>query len=335
MRRLWILMTLLLALPAMADALLVGNKSANTLWALDLDSGEKLAEFTTGTGPHEVSVSSDGKLAVVANYGAATPNNTLTVVDWLHKRVLRTIDLGENARPHGLRFLPDNHRVVVTTEDSERLLVVELNQGRVEREIAIGPGKGHMVALSPDTHRAYVAHIEGGKISVIDLADAKKTGEVATGEGAEGIAVTPDGREVWVGNRQDDTISVIDTATLKVTHTLASKAFPIRVAITPDGRHALVTNARSAELAVFDIAGKREVARVALAQPGAEYRDTLLGRAALPIGAAVRPDGSRVYVAISGADEIAVIDTATWKVIARWKTGREPDALAVIVDSDR
>lgn len=321
---------LAVALPAQADTLLVGNKSADTLWALDARSGEKLTEFATGAGPHEVAVAPDGKLAAVANYGARTPNNTLTVIGWPARRVLRTVDLGENRRPHGLRFLPDGRRVVVTTEDSERLLVVDVTKGRVEREIAVGPGLGHMVALSPDARRAYVAHIDGGRISVVDLAEGQKIGEVATGNGAEGVAVTPDGREIWVGNRADDTISVIDAASLKITHTLASKAFPIRVAITPDGHHALVTNARSAELAVFDVAGKREIARIPLAQPGTEYRDTLLGKAALPIGAVVHPDGSRAFVAISGGDEIAVIDTATWKIVARWKTGREPDALAVI-----
>lgn len=329
-----ILMTLLLvALSVEADTLLVGNKNANTLWALDTSNGRKLTEFTTGVGPHEVAVSRDGKLAVVANYGAQTPGNTLTLIDWPSRRVLRSIDLGEHRRPHGLRFLPDGRRVIVTSEGSERLVVVDVQQGRVEREIDIGPGQGHMVALSPDARRAYVTHIASGVLSVVDLGEGKKIGEIATGKGAEGVAATPNGREVWVGNRAQDTISVIDTATLKITHTLVSKAFPIRIAITPDGRHALVTNARSAELAVFDVANKREIARIALApRSGAEYRDTLLGRAALPIGAVVHPDGRRAYVAISGGDEIAVIDTATWKVIEYWKTGREPDALAIIPD---
>jgi len=110
-----------------------------------------------------------------------------------------------------------------------------------------------------------------------------------------------------------------------------SPGFPIRVAMSPDGRHALVSNARAATLSVFDVARRELVTTVALAQDGVEYKNTLLGRAALPIGVRVHPDGSRAYVAISGGDEIAVLDTADWRVIARWPTGREPDALGIIV----
>jgi len=40
-------------------------------------------------------------------------------------------------------------------------------------------------------------------------------------------------------------------------------------------------------------------------------------------------DGRRAYVAISGGDQVAVIDTASWTVLQRWKTGREPDAVAI------
>ena len=55
----------------------------------------------------------------------------------------------------------------------------------------------------------------------------------------------------------------------------------------------------------------------------------MLGRASLPIGVIADPKRPRVYVAISGGDEIAVIDTAKWQVTDQWKTGREPDALAI------
>ena len=52
-----------------------------------------------------------------------------------------------------------------------------------------------------------------------------------------------------------------------------------------------------AVIALFD-AG----ARVALADPGAEYRETLLGTAALPIGVLADPRRPRAYVAVSGGD---------------------------------
>jgi YVTN family beta-propeller protein len=113
--------------------------------------------------------------------------------------------------------------------------------------------------------------------------------------------------------------------------TLASPGFPIRVVFTPDGRHALVSNARAGTLAIFDAASGAAVATVDVTPEGVEIRDTMLGKAALPIGIAVHPDGRRAYVAVSGADRIAVIDTGTWAVVDHWTTGSEPDALGIVL----
>ncbi|WP_412460147.1 cytochrome D1 domain-containing protein [Pseudomonas sp. SC11] len=314
------------------DVLLVGNKADASVSALDTRTGEELVTLKVGTGPHEVVVSGNNLLAVAGNYGVqGTANNTLSVIDWPTRSVVRTIDLGQDSRPHGIRFLPDSQRVVVTTEDSDRLLVVDLVQGQVTDRIDIGGGKPHMVALAPGAERAYVTHVDGGQLSVVDLLHKKKLYDIPTGNGSEGVAVTPDGKQVWVSNRGGNEVVIVDPQRREVTDRIRTGLFPIRVAMTPDGKYALVTCAKSAELAVIDVAAKKEIKRIGLAREGAEYRRTLLGEEALPIGAVVSPDGKQVYVAISGGDEVAVIDTANWTEKARWKTRAEPDALAIVV----
>jgi DNA-binding beta-propeller fold protein YncE len=319
---------------AHGDVLLVGNKSGHTLWALDLASGEKRASFGTGTGPHEVEISPDGRFAVVSNYGDRDqPGNSLTVVDWPAGEVARVVDLGEDTRPHGMAFLPDG-RIVVTTEGSDRLLVVDVAQGKVLQRIEVGGGVAHMVAASPDGRIAWVTNISAGTLEKVDLEAGKVTGTIETGAGAEGVGVADGGREVWVTNRSDDTVSVVDADSLEIVATLDSVGFPIRVAMTPDGRHALVTNARAATLSVFDIRERTLVAAVQIADPSAEYQQTLLGDSALPIGIEVAPGGERVFVAVSGANEVAVIETGTWQVVDRWATGREPDALGAIATAN-
>jgi YVTN family beta-propeller protein len=313
--------------PVDAGELLVGNKSADTLWRLSLADGRKLGEAPTAPAPHEIAVSPDGALAVVSEYGRQAPGNTLGVYDTADGRLLRRIDLGTHTRPHGLRFAASGKQLLVTTEGSDALLVVDID-GKTERAIDLGPGKGHMVALSHDGKVAYVSKVGAGTVVRVDLADGG-TLEKPAGAGAEGIAVAADGR-VWVSNREEGSVTVHDPATLDVLDTLASDGFPIRIGFTPSGRHALVTNARAATLAVFDTVTRKPVALVELAQPGTEYRETLLGRAALPIGAIADPSGARVYVAISGGNEVAVVDTASWTVVERWPTGDEPDALGIV-----
>ena len=317
-------------LSAWPAELLVGNKAADTVWRLSLDDGRKLGEFATGRGPHEIAVSADGRTAVVTEYGAQQPGNTLRVVGPDADAPPRTIDLGRHGRPHGAQFLPGrSDRVVVTTEAAGSVLVVDVAKGAIERAIDIGDGVGHMVAIAADGRTAYVAKIAAGSVVKLDLADGRKLDEKPAGAGAEGIAVRPGDGEVWVTNREAGTVTVHDPATLAVRHTLASEGFPIRVAFTPDGAQALVTNAKAGTLSVFDAKSKTRIATVALADPDGEYRPTLLGQAALPIGVIVDPAKSRAYVAIAGGDEIAVVDRTTWTVVARWTTGREPDALGI------
>ena len=327
---LMLLPLLLAAGNSRADELLVGNKSGDSVWRLSPRDGHKTGEFRTGEGPHEIAVAANGRFALVSNYGRETSGNTLSVLDLVGGKPTRGIDLGEHGAPHGLRLLPGDQRALVTTEGSASLLVVDIASGRVERVIDVGGGTGHMLALSPDSKFAYVTKINAGSVSRIDLASGRKTHERAAGKGAEGVAVSPDGREVWVANREDGTLTVHDPDTLALRRRMSSKGFPIRVTFANDGRHALVVNARTASMAVFDTRTRLRIATVELAEAGMDYNQTMLGRAALPIGVMVDPVRPRAYVAISGGDRVAVIDTRTWKIAEHWPAGREPDSLGFV-----
>lgn len=325
-----LLVLLMAATRGHAQELLVANKAADSVWRLSLRDGRKVGEFRTGDAPHEIAVAGNGRIALVTNYGGEVSGNTLSVLDLVDGKPTRSIDLGEHGAPHGLRFLPGDRRALVTTEGSANLLVVDVEQGVVERVIPVGAGTGHMLALSPDARFAYVSKIAKGTLSRIDLASGLVTHERPAGKGAEGVEVRPDGAEVWVTNRAEGTITVHDPATLAVRRRMSSRGFPIRVVFSTDGRHALVTNAVAGNIAVFDTRTKLQVATLALADPAREYGQTVLGQGALPIGVVMDPQRPRAYAAISGDDRIAVIDTQGWKVIDYWRAGREPDALGII-----
>lgn len=318
---------------AQDGTLVVLNKSEATASLIDLVTGEVAATVPTGAGPHEAAVSPDGRLAVATNYGTGPePGSTLTVIDIPGARVVRTIDLGEYRRPHGIVFLADGRRLVVTAEGNQAVLTVDVTDGNVTGAVKTGQEVSHMVAVTPDGGRAFVANIGSGSISVVDLKKGELVRNIATGDGAEGIDITPDGRQVWVTNRSADTVTVIDASSLEVMGEMQSKTFPIRAKATPDGRHVLVSNARSGDLSVFNTSTRALSRRVPMALAAGETEGRLFGgnfgSSSVPIGILIPPDGRRAYVANANADVVSIVDLQTWETVGQLKPGREPDGMA-------
>ena len=81
-----LILAAVILLPGVAAAdsgtLIVLNKSDNNVSLINLATKKAVATIPTGVGPHEVAVSPNGKIAVVANYGTGqAPGSSLTVID--------------------------------------------------------------------------------------------------------------------------------------------------------------------------------------------------------------------------------------------------------------
>ena len=316
-----------------AETLVVLNKAEASASLIELAGGKVMATLPTGDGPHEAAVSPDGRIAVIGNYGTrGAVGSSLTVIDIPTAKVLKTIDLGEHRKPHGLLFLPDGRRALVTAEGTKALLVIDTDSGSVVSAIETDAEISHMVEVALDGKRAFVANIGSGSVSVIDLEKGELVRNLETGAGAEGITATVDGREIWVTNRSADTVSVIDAESLEILATIPCASFPIRAKATPDGKHVLVSCARTADIAVLDVAARKEVRRIPQDLRAADTEGRLFGdsfgESSVPIGIVIHPDGRTAWVAHTNADVVAEIDLGSWKIVRLLKAGREPDGMA-------
>jgi YVTN family beta-propeller protein len=314
--------------PVPTEMLLVVSKAENSTWVLDLPGGEKRGVLAAGVEPHEVAVHLSG-LAAVTNFGPReNPGFSITVLDPLRMRTVRTVGLGRFRRPHGIQFFRDSLRVAVTSEDAEVLLVVDLESGRVERAIPTLQRNSRLVVLSPDETRAYVSNSRSGTISVLDIDGSRLMTNLRVGRGAEGLDISPDGRELWVANRGENTVAIIDTESLEIVGRLDCGEQPIRVRFTPGGDRVLVSNARSGDLVVFSAAGRREIARVSMEVADAEREAGLnLELSPVPVGIAVDAEGSRAFVVTGNVAQVAVVDLERLEVVARLSTGPDPDGV--------
>jgi YVTN family beta-propeller protein len=299
----------------LAAELLVLNKRDATLVFVDPASGKVAATVPTGEGPHEVEVSSDGKLAFVSNYGAQTPGNSLTVVDIAGRKEVKRIDLDDMRRPHGLSF--SGGKLYFTAEDARKIGSVSPSALKVDWTFETAQDRTHMVLATREGAKLFTTNMGSNSVSVIELVpNGQPTQRLITvGAGPEGLDLSPDGRVLWTSHSRDGGISVIDTAAAKVIHTFDAKTKRSnRVKFSRDGRLVFVSDLSGGELVVFDAASRAERARLKL------------GRS--PTGILVPPAGDEIFVAVSADNQIAVVDQRALKVVRTISPGNDPDGMA-------
>ncbi len=316
---------------AQNGTLIVLNKSDDTADLIDLKSQKSLATLPTGSGPHEVAVSPDHKLAVVTNYGRGDswPGSSLTVIDVQQMKVINTIDL-EYKAPHGIEFISGKD-VLITCEASKKLVQLNIESGAIVKAIDTDQEVSHMVSYAPESEKAFVANIRSGSVSVIDMKGSKLERIIKTGNGAEGVALSADGKYVWVTNRADDTVTILDVTSLETVAEFKSEKFPIRIKTTSDGKYALISNAQSGDLKVFDTETKALVKTIKMDVTAKEKEQSRLFQnfddSPVPVGILIHPDNTHAFVANTNADLITIIDLKSLSITGRLTAGKEPDGL--------
>src|SRR5436190_2238381 len=76
------------------------------------------------------------------------PGNSITVIDIGKLSVIRTIELREDQRPHGMKFLPGDSLVAVTSETSKSVILVDVRSGALVKRLPTNGRATHMLALS-------------------------------------------------------------------------------------------------------------------------------------------------------------------------------------------
>ena len=319
MRKISVLLSLVIAAASVAaqtpsPALLVLNKSENTLSIVDPATRKTIATVPTGDGPHEVAT--DGKLAFVTNYSPRASGNTLSIIDIGAQKELRRFDLGALRGPHGIEF--KSGKVYFTAEGSKEIARYDPAANKIDWHFSTGQEGTHMLVLSRDGNKIFTANIGSDSVSAIERhpgSDQWKATVIRVGKGPEGIDISPDGKEVWTAHSRDGGISIIDAQTNQVVqtfdiHTKRSN----RVKFSPDGKLVLVSDLDAGELIILNARARKEVKRLKLG-PGTE-------------GILVPSDGARAYVAVAGENQVAMIDLKALDVVDRIKTGKGPDGMA-------
>jgi hypothetical protein len=319
---------------ARAGMLVVANQQGASATIVNAATLQTIATLPVGNGPHEAAVSPDGRWAVVTIYGdRAGPGNSLAVIDLAAPTpvVSRTIDLGQYTRPHGAAFVLGGSKLAVTSEATQRLVIVDFASGRVDTALATNARGSHMVAVRRDGRRAWTANIQDGNVTEFDLDLRSTVRSYPAAPMDEGIAVTPGGTQVWVGSNNQHTVTVLDAVKGTALDTLEGFGFPYRIGISRSGRVAVVNDPVNNRIWIYEVLTRRQLAEIDLSkvegirtpaggQPGQQ--------GAGPEGVTFDPISDFAYVTLHGTNQVVAVDLTQLKVTGFGPVGAGPDGIA-------
>jgi YVTN family beta-propeller protein len=291
------------------------NGAAGTLVA-DLDSGPP----PEGDAARDVAVSADGSIAVATNL----LSDSATVLDGASGAVLAIVPVGD--RPADVALTPDGALAVVANLDSTFASVIDLATFAVTN-VSIST-RGSEVEISPDGQYAYVAVVSGGDgVWRIDLNALAVAGpKLATGDmgstlylfnQTSGMTLSHDGATLAVCGSFSDTLTLIDTASWSVVANVPVGDFPTAVSFRHDDARLYVSNKNPGTLSVVSNAGAGS-AVLATVAVGAQ-----------PFESVAAPDGSALYVALTGTSALGRVNLGTNSLAGTLPLGDFPQGLAL------
>jgi len=271
-------------------------------------------------------ISPNGKYAYITDNGtlaieqAGEGGNTVSIVDLVGQRKLGAISLGKFRRPHGIALVPRAGQLAVTTENPDRLLILDPLRRRIARVYQTGGQASHMVSVDAKGEWAYVSNARSNTVAAIHL----RSGQIRlipTAARPEGSALSPDGRYLYVVNREAHRITVIDTTTKTVAGEIPTSRGPVRIAVTGDGRELVYAAMHDQKVEILDIETRKIRGSVALDGP--------------PVSLHLSPGDRYALTACQDLDTVYVISLKERKIVQKFQVPERaaPDPV-VWVDLD-
>ena len=309
------------------DRVYAGEQFSNTVSVTDPVDGKLLGVIRLGDPQpanftplykgqvlvHGLGFAPDGRTLAVVSIGS----NSVTFIDTATNAVKHTTYVGRS--PHEAFFTPDGKEVWVTVRGEDYVSVIDPHTYMEKARLKTPNGPG-MTTFSPDGRYGYVCSSFTPELVVFDVATHNQIGSVPQPSPfCPNIAATPDGGQVWYTLKDIGATVVIDAhppfAQLKMMNT-GPLTNHVNFITTPRGQFAYVSIGGLNQVQVFRTDNFEKVATIAV------------GR--LPHGVWPSGDGKRIFVGLENDDALAIIDTATNKVVANVPIGQAPQAIGYV-----
>ncbi|MES2200909.1 MAG: hypothetical protein V4498_01510 [candidate division FCPU426 bacterium] len=185
----------------------------------------------------------------------------------------------------------------------------------------------HMGMISPDGRTLVVSGSSDDTIYLIDVASMKVTKRIKAYGEPEHMDITPDSKYAFCGSMQGGVVQFIDLRSGEVAKAIEGFSEPHGYTTLPDSSKAYISNLGAHEVTVVDINRLEVLKRISVgapSEPSTLNPDQYLSGINGIINPTMTLDGKLIYAADGDFGLVAVIDTATDKVIDTIPVGSQP-----------
>jgi len=235
---------------------------------------------------------------LVRIYITNSAGDSIHVIDPATNKVVQEIKGIEAA--HGIGFATDGSKVYVSNEADSTLDVFDRESGKLIKQIKLSDHPNN-IAVTKNGDRVVVAIArEPGALDIIDTATLTLKKTIPVNGRLHNVYVTPDGRYAVMGSIPKKLITVVDLATEQIAWELKLDlgVRPMTIEANDDGstKRIFVQMSDFNGFSVVDFATRKEVTKVKLPEPAAEF-ETDSDRATAPShGIGVAPDRKTLWV---------------------------------------
>jgi YVTN family beta-propeller protein len=303
--------------------LYVANASGNDIHVIDSRTNKVIKRVEVGPNPHGLVATARGDRLFLTIENNAGEEGELVWFDTAKDAVTNRMPIGP--RPNQLACTPDGKLAYIPCDDAS-WWVVDTDKGQVLKKIPTG-GRPHNTLSSADGKTMYLGPKGSYHVLIADAVKHKLIGEIPLSDAPRPIVLSRDETRLYANVDTLIGFEVADLKTRKVIHRVQANV-PEELLRKPSRSHGIGIRPDQKELWMCDVYHDRTYVFDITVDPP-KQTDTIVMKGG-GYWMTFAPDGKHCYISERLGDSVAVIDTATKKVVARIPVGKSPKRVLVV-----
>ena len=307
--------------------LYVANSAGNDIHVIDTATNQVIKRVEVGPQPHGLAATAAGDRVFITLENTGGKAGELLWFDPATDTVTRRMTVGP--RPNQLACTPDGRLAYIPCDDAS-WWVVDTERGEVVAKIATG-GRPHNTLCSSDGQRMYLGPKGSYHVLIADVRSHRLTGEIPLSDAPRPIVLSRNEKRLYANVDTLIGFEVCDVPARKVIHRVEADV-PEELLRKASRSHGIALSPDEKELWMCDVFHDRTYVFDLTAEPPRQLATIVMRGGGYWL--CFSPDGRFCYISERIGNSVAVIDTASRRILDRIEVGQAPKRVLIVKGPD-